>query len=236
VDSLPPLATSPPTWIPLLQLDLLGRLVLAAVLGGIVGVEREVSGKPAGLRTNLLICVGSALFTELSIGVAALNGGPGPGADPGRIAAQVVTGIGFLGAGTILQSRGRVTGLTTAATVWVVAAIGMAVGARAYVEAVGTTVLVVLSLVLLVRLERLTRRHRLVTRRYTFRVDAGPDAVERLEAPFRTAGLRVRTTGLEKRGERQEVRVRVRGPAPRQERVVHDLLARPGVHRMIREG
>ncbi len=140
-----------------LRLDLLASLLLAALLGGIVGLEREWSGKPAGFRTNLLICVGAALLTELSFGVAA--SGVGTVADPGRIAAQIVSGIGFLGAGTIIQSRVGVTGLTTAATLWVVAAIGMTVGAGAYVEAVGATVLVFSALLVLGRLEGRLVRH-----------------------------------------------------------------------------
>jgi putative Mg2+ transporter-C (MgtC) family protein len=140
-----------------LRLDLLGRLLLAALLGGLVGLEREWSGKPAGLRTNLLICVGAALLTQLSFTVA--RSGIGTVSDPARIAAQIVSGIGFLGAGTIIQSRVGVTGLTTAATLWVVAAIGMAVGAGAYVEAVGATALVVAALLVLGRLEgRLVRQ------------------------------------------------------------------------------
>src|SRR5690606_42014922 len=107
-----------------------GRLFLAALLGGIIGLEREATGKPAGFRTNLLICLGAALITEISIAIAHDTALQQPlQADPGRIAAQIVSGIGFLGAGTIMQTRGSVTGLTTAATKWVVAAIGMATGA-----------------------------------------------------------------------------------------------------------
>src|SRR5690554_1125523 len=107
-----------------LRVDLLVRLLLAAILGGLVGLEREISGKPAGLRTNLLICVGAALLTELSLSIGLLTA-ERPNADPARIAAQIVSGIGFLGAGTIIQARGSVVGLTTAATLWVVAAIGI---------------------------------------------------------------------------------------------------------------
>ena len=136
-----------------LRFDLLGRLTLAAALGGAVGIERELEGKPAGFRTNMLICVGAALLTELSVMVYQIAG-PGRGADPARIAAQIVSGIGFLGAGTIIQSRGTVSGLTTAATLWVVAAIGIAVGAGAWGEAVGATALVIAALFLLGRLER----------------------------------------------------------------------------------
>ena len=107
-----------------LPFDLLGRLALAVLLGGIVGFEREISGKPAGLRTNILICLGSALLMDLSITIGMIDGGERIG-DPARIAAQMVTGVGFLGAGTIMQARGEVIGLTTAATIWVVAAIGL---------------------------------------------------------------------------------------------------------------
>jgi putative Mg2+ transporter-C (MgtC) family protein len=103
------------------------RLVLAAILGGIIGLEREMRDKPAGLRTNILICVGSTLFMSLSARVAQLLGG-----DPTRIAAQIISGIGFLGAGAVLHSHGFVLGLTTAATIWVVAGVGMALGSGMY--------------------------------------------------------------------------------------------------------
>ena len=131
-----------------LRLDLLLHLVLAVILGGAIGLERELHQKAAGLRTNILICAGAALFTELSLAMTAEFG------DPSRIAAQIVTGVGFLGAGAIIQGRGIVTGLTTAATMWLVAAIGMAVGFGALLEAMGTTLLVVLVLVALRPIER----------------------------------------------------------------------------------
>jgi len=139
-----------PQAYPELRLDLLGRLLLATVLGGAIGWERQHAHKPAGLRTNILICVGAALLTDLSVAMAAAASGP---ADPGRVAAQIVTGVGFLGAGTILQARGSVTGLTTAATLWVVAAIGMSVGFGAAIEATGATVLVLVILIPLRGLE-----------------------------------------------------------------------------------
>lgn len=139
-----------------LKLVLLAKLLLATILGGAVGLERELSGKPAGLRTNILICVGAALFMHLSIVVAEIGASSTgqPYGDTTRIAAQIVSGIGFLGAGAILHARGAVVGLTTAATIWVVAAIGAAVGAGGYVEAVGTTVLVGVVLVGLRPVER----------------------------------------------------------------------------------
>jgi putative Mg2+ transporter-C (MgtC) family protein len=117
-------------------------LLVAAALGGIIGLERELTGKEAGLRTMILICVGSALFTEMSQVL-----GAGSGADSTRIASNIVTGIGFLGAGTILHQGATVKGLTTAATIWVAAAVGMAAGAGDYVRATGTTILVLLILV-----------------------------------------------------------------------------------------
>ena len=132
-----------------LQFELAVRLFVAAVLGALVGIERERRSHPAGMRTHLLVAVGSAAFTVLSIEAFAA-----PGADPGRIAAQIVTGIGFLGAGAILKDRGSIKGLTTAASLWVVAAIGMAAGAGAYGVAVATTVIVIVSLWPLHEIER----------------------------------------------------------------------------------
>jgi putative Mg2+ transporter-C (MgtC) family protein len=129
-----------------LHIDLLTKLALATLFGGVIGWEREASGKPAGLRTNILICVGAALLTDLSIYFSTISG---PGTelwDPARITAQIVSGIGFLGAGTIMQAKGTVTGLTTAATLWVVAAIGMTAGAGAFFQAGGATLLVLVIL------------------------------------------------------------------------------------------
>ncbi len=118
------------------------RLLLAAVLGGLIGYQRERLGKPAGLRTHMLISIGAALFTLVS-----LFGFDGP-ADPSRIAAGVVTGIGFIGAGVIIfrGSEGLVKGITTAATVWVAAGIGVAVGAGLYIPSVITTAIVLVVL------------------------------------------------------------------------------------------
>jgi putative Mg2+ transporter-C (MgtC) family protein len=143
------------------RLDLALKLSLAVLAGGAVGLERQISGKPAGLRTNILICLGSALLMDLSMNLGMSFGGARVG-DPARLAAQVVTGIGFIGAGTIMQSRGAISGLTSAATIWVVAAIGLAIGAGFYVEALGTAALVMLVLSGLGHLE-----HRLLRARRT---------------------------------------------------------------------
>lgn len=117
------------------------KLVLAVVLGGIIGIEREMRDKPAGLRTNIMICVGSTLFMSLSTRVAEMVGG-----DPTRIAAQIISGIGFLGAGAVLHSHGFVMGLTTAATIWVVAGVGMALGSGMYLVAVFATAMSLITL------------------------------------------------------------------------------------------
>jgi putative Mg2+ transporter-C (MgtC) family protein len=134
------------------------RLVLAAVLGGAIGLQRELWHKAAGLRTHLFICFGSALFTILSFQLA--NVYPG---DHTRIAAQIIPGIGFIGAGSILHARGSVTGLTTAATIFVVASIGMAAGGGLYLPAIFSTVLILICLSLLGVLEvRLGLRSRVM--------------------------------------------------------------------------
>ena len=125
------------------------RLTLAAILGGIIGLERELKRKPAGLRTNMFICFGSAMFTALSTDLAAAWGG-----DHTRIAAQIIPGIGFIGAGSILHAKGSVSGLTTAATLFVVASIGMACGGGLYLPAIFATMLIYLALHLLGLLER----------------------------------------------------------------------------------
>ena len=117
------------------------RLIIAAALGALIGLEREIHDHPAGMRTHLLVSVGSAGFTVLSIAAF-----PAPGADPARIAAQIVTGIGFLGAGAILKEGATIRGLTTAASLWATAAVGMAAGAGAWITAVAITIIVIVSL------------------------------------------------------------------------------------------
>ena len=127
------------------------RCGIAAICGAMIGLEREFKNKPAGFRTNILICVGAAIY--MCVGLLLINAG-GEQGDPGRIAAQVVTGIGFLGAGAILQAGGRVTGLTTAATIWVVASIGLVSGAGFPLLALVAAVMVVLTLVVLGEFEK----------------------------------------------------------------------------------
>ena len=126
-----------------IEVEMVLRLLLATALGAIIGYQRERAGKPAGLRTHVLICTGAALFT-----VASLYGF-GAVADPARVAAGIVAGIGFLGAGAIIHREGGlVAGLTTAATIWAVAAIGLAAGAGLYLVSAVTTILVSIVLLL----------------------------------------------------------------------------------------
>jgi putative Mg2+ transporter-C (MgtC) family protein len=138
------------------------RLVVAAVLGGIIGLERELRHKPAGLRTNIFICFGAAMFTVLSDHLAG-----GFGGDHTRVAAQIIPGIGFIGAGSILHARGSVTGLTTAATLFVVASVGMATGGGLYITAIFATGVILIALALLGQVER---RLELKSMRFTYEV------------------------------------------------------------------
>ncbi|MEB3101601.1 MgtC/SapB family protein [Ferviditalea candida] len=136
-------------------IELTLRLVLAAVLGGLIGLEREFGYHPAGFRTHILVCLGSALIMILSIyGFTQFAAESNVRMDPARLAAQVISGVGFLGAGTILRTGVSITGLTTAASLWVVSAIGLSVGAGFYFGSVLVTVMVLFSLFLLNKLEK----------------------------------------------------------------------------------
>ena len=134
--------------------ELLGRLLLAAVLGGAIGAERELNDQAAGLRTHMLLTIGACLFTLIS----AYGFGGGIGTDPSRLAAQIVTGIGFLGGGAIVRHGLTVKGLTTAASIWATASVGVAVGAGSYVLGIGGAVLVVGTLFGLRRVSNLLQR------------------------------------------------------------------------------
>jgi len=168
------------------QWVVLAQIVLAAALGAAIGLERELGAQPAGLRTHMLVSLGAALFT--------LSGAHLVGSDPTRIAAQVVTGIGFLGGGAILREGANVRGLTTAASLWVTAAIGTSVGLRWWFAAVGSTLLALLVLWLMKYVEReALPRRRLLEITLTLEPDAPMDRVEQevREALPRSRVLRV---------------------------------------------
>ncbi|MHC4068512.1 MAG: MgtC/SapB family protein [Planctomycetota bacterium] len=133
--------------------DLIG-IVLAVIFGSAIGFERELSSKAAGLRTNVLICLGAAVFTIISREIGGQNH------SITRIAAQIVTGVGFLGAGAIIQDRGGVHGLTTAATIWLVASIGMACGANFYALALIATLIAIGVLIGLSKVEKFVKKLR----------------------------------------------------------------------------
>jgi putative Mg2+ transporter-C (MgtC) family protein len=150
---------------PIGDVELIRRLITAALLGALLGIEREVHQKSAGLRTNILIAVGSALFTVMSLELA------GPTGDTARIAAQIVTGIGFLGAGAIMRTDSGIHGLTTAATVWVNAAVGVAAGGGAYHLAIIATGITLGALMILAPFERVIERRAVRKRKASARQD-----------------------------------------------------------------
>jgi len=145
--------------------DPLFKLALAALLGGCVGLERDIHGRAAGLRTHLLVAMGAAMFTILSFKIA------GDHSDPGRIAAQIVTGIGFLGAGAIIKSGVNVKGLTTAACLWVCASIGMCTGTGFYFFAIVATLIAIIALIVLNYFEKCYK----CDSYRTLRIEAGLD-------------------------------------------------------------
>ena len=146
--------------IDIMLYDFLPKVLLAIFCGSLIGLERELRDKPAGMRTYMLICTGASIFTMVSIYYIEQLGGT---SDPLRVTAQIVTGVGFLGAGTIMFAKGRISGLTSAAAIWTSAAIGITIGLGMYVFATIVTLLIVLALVLLGRIERVLglkgRRH-----------------------------------------------------------------------------
>lgn len=190
------------------EMVLLGRLMLAALLGALIGLEREIHGRPAGFRTHLLVSMGACLMTVVSEfyfhKYGELSSGGVVRLDPGRVAAQIVTGIGFLGAGAIIKERQAVRGLTTAACLWLAAGLGMAVGVGLYRPAFLVTALALFNLLLLKRLERFLNKDR-----YRTLVVHCPDQEggrEKLERFLLDRKLRIVDFGMERDVEAGEVR------------------------------
>jgi putative Mg2+ transporter-C (MgtC) family protein len=205
------------------------RLLIAAGLGGAIGLERELRDREAGFRTHLLVSLGSCAFTLVSAygwSDWTFSNAQGVVFDPTRIAAQIVTGVGFLGAGAIIVRGINVRGLTTAATLWVVAAIGMASGAGYYTAAVITTVLVLVSLWPLRLLAfRVSGRFRPEEGRLAVELPAGASAVSVLTA-VEEAGAAVRSLEFEEEGDTRRVDMRVRLEGGRGAAALLDALSR----------
>jgi putative Mg2+ transporter-C (MgtC) family protein len=183
------------------------RLTLAAFLGGIIGLERELKRRPAGLRTNMFICFGSAMFTILSNELA---GEWGIG-DHTRIAAQIIPGIGFIGAGSILHDKGGVSGLTTAATLFVVASIGMAAGGGLYLPAIFATMLIYLALHLLGLLERQFNLKPLTMNYIIVSDQTADDLVAEVNGILEDQGREMQAMRLGRSGDKEKLVFRVDG-------------------------
>src|SRR5215208_8543892 len=208
------------------DLELLARLILAAVLGGAIGAERELNDQPAGLRTHMLLTIGACLFTLISAY------GFGGGTDPSRIAAQIVTGIGFLGGGAIVRYGLTVKGVTTAASIWATASVGVAVGAGSYVLGVGGAALVVGTLFGLRRVSNLLQRWGVSREQFVLATAPGFD-VERLTEAMRSERVDLRGLEREERedGDRFLVLVKLR-PLYKAERLLDVLRKLEGVQQV----
>ena len=215
--------------------EILLRLMLAAVLGSLVGIERERLDWAAGLRTHMLVCLGSTLFMLVSaFGFADILGTPGIGLDPSRIAAQVVSGVGFLGAGTIILRREAVRGLTTPASVWTVAAVGLAVGGGLYFAAISATVLILVILAGIKPLERRLFPKRRAPRIF-LTVDRRETSLAAVMTEVEAAGLRVLQVVTEREDAPHRDRIQLflpRTPEPALIALVDRLRAIPGVHKI----
>lgn len=199
------------------------KLLFAVLLGGLIGLEREFRDKTAGFRTVILICLGAALFTLVSLSFA-------PKADPARIAAQIVTGVGFLGAGAILRDGARIVGLTTAAIVWLAAAIGMATGSGNFVLAATATALIILVLWLFPKIEHWIDNLREV-HSYEITGDENEGLMQSVEDLLRNSSLRV----LEKRWSKENSEITLHctllGRPGAQQRLIGQLLTNPCIKR-----
>ena len=218
-----------------MQAEMLARLVVATLLGALVGYERQGHGRPAGVRTHLIVSLASATFMLVSTHFVYFQHYP-PGAlvnaDPSRIASSIVTGVGFLGGGAILRSGANVQGLTTAAGLWLVAATGMAAGAGMYVLSASATALGMVALGLLRRLER--RDERAPRRTITVVLGASATPVAQVVEALARAGLQATPADYERVVDEQRVRLtfHARCAEPALDRMIALLEAQPGVQRV----
>ena len=215
--------------------EVLLRLMLAALLGSLVGIERKRLDWAAGLRTHMLVCLGATLFMIVSaFGFTDILGAADVTLDPSRIAAQVVTGVGFLGAGTIILRREVVRGLTTAASVWTVAAVGLAIGGGLYLAAISTTVL---ALIILAGVNPLKRRlfPRRRATRLTVTLDRRETPLAEVLAAVEAAGLRVQQMQVARTDAAHHDRVQLlltRSTPPAVAALMEQLRELPGVRKI----
>jgi putative Mg2+ transporter-C (MgtC) family protein len=205
----------------------IGRLLLACLLGGAVGLSRELKGKSAGVRTNLLICMGAAFFTLLGEVLAGDTG-----TNKGQVASNIVQGIGFLGAGLILHNRSRVSGLASAASIWVVASIGMACGAGLYVAAAIGAIIVIFALLVVGFLEQsASLKSYPVT--YEARGRDQPRMMQSILDAMDHAGQRLSDVQTDAIGELQRVSFPLAATKRQHERVRAELSARPDIDKVF---
>ncbi len=195
--------------------EILGRFLLAALWGGIVGIEREYRNKSAGFRTMIMISIGSCFFTIMSQLI-------GEGGNPDRIASNIVTGIGFLGAGVIFRGDNRVNGITTAATIWAVAAVGMGIGGGQYFIAAYASILILVVLAILPYVEDLIDKIN-QTRLYSIQCRFNPSAKETIEKLFIENKLRYKLTKEVKEGQILVTSWQVQGHAERHKLIIATL-------------
>ena len=205
------------------SIDIAARLGSAVLAGAILGINRDLHHKPAGLRTHSLVSLGSAVVVVVIVSL------PGASADAvARVIQGLVTGVGFIGAGTILHARGAVVGLTSAATIWVVAAIGVALGATFYWEAAGTTLLVLLVLQGLGRVELLVERQSTQSM-LTVHTRPDPTVLEDLETVVRRTGLEIERQASRRENVDMVIDFTLRGPKRLHDQVMIALVHHPGV-------
>lgn len=200
------------------------KILLAVTAGGLIGIEREFRDKAAGFRTLIFICAGACLFTIISFQHAADS-------DPTRIAANIVTGVGFLGAGVILREGGKVIGLTTAAMIWLTAAIGMGIGSGQYLLAGAMLIVTMIILWFLPLLEHRVDNLR-EERRYELSCVAGADKYEVLEQTFREYGLHIKSHSQIKRGDRMTCAWSVTGSPQKHKEMMHRLFEDPEIEEL----
>lgn len=217
------------SWLKLVEF-FLPKILFAIACGAIVGSERELKGKPAGIKTNTLICLGAAIYTALSVLIA----GSGPQdrvqfGDPGRIAAQIVSGIGFLGGGVIIQARGTIVGLTTAATIWVIAALGIMIGLGYGWLAVVLSVTLVGMLILFSQIEeRLLRRARMHECTIVWQLGAS-DVRAQIYRSLAQNDLMLDDFELNEVNGQAHVRLKYHGTSADQKRFLAELWRLPGI-------